>query len=299
MKPSFLSSLNLREAILVTLLYSGLFSYPLKYQEVWFWLPKKASLTAVKEALDQLVKEGKIRHKNSFYFLGHSQIIARRREREKISKKKLIRAKKVGSKLVSLPWVGLVSVSGNLALRAAGEEDDIDLVIITLPGALFRGRLMSILLVEILGCRRRPKEKKVADKMCLNLFLEVDNLSLPKTREDFYTAHEALQLLPVAGDNSFYRQFLLDNGWLANYLPQAYQEQLKKTGPADASKIIKKESKANWLEQIALAGQLAYAKIHQRRLAKEKSRQLFFHPQDQRQIVLARLKKCWQKLNSS
>ncbi|MGI6278290.1 MAG: hypothetical protein ACOYJ8_00515 [Patescibacteria group bacterium] len=299
MKPSLLSSLNLEEAILATLLYSDLFSYPLKDWEIWFWLPKKASFKMVKKTLDQLVREEKIKCEKSFYFLDCSQIIARRQKREKISQKKLILARKISKKLAFLPWVGLVAVSGNLALGAAGKDDDIDLAIITLPGALFRGRLASVLLAEILGLRRRPGQKIAADKICLNLFLAANNLKMPTSRQDFYTAHEALQLLPLAGDDHFYQQFLLSNNWLANYLPQAYGQRLnKKPWPKDfVSQSHKKRS--GFLEKLAKVGQQTYSKCHHRFLIKDNSEQLFFHPQDQRKIVLARFKKRWQKLITS
>ncbi|KUK79496.1 MAG: hypothetical protein XD95_0347 [Microgenomates bacterium 39_7] len=299
MKPSFLSSLNLEEAIFAALLYSDLFSYPLKDQEIWFWLPKKASFKTVKRTLNQLVGEGKIKHKDSFYFLDCPQIIARRRKREKISQKKLILAEKVSKKLGLLPWVGLVAVSGNLALGAAGEDDDIDLVIITLPGALFRGRLASVLLTEILGLRRRPGQKIAADKICLNLFLAANNLKMPTSRQDFYTAHEALQLLPVAGDGCFYQQFLLDNNWLANYLPQAYGQRLNKKPWLKDFVSQSHQKRSGFLEKLAKVGQQTYSKCHHRFLIKDNSEQLFFHPQDQRKIVLDRFEKNWQKLTTS
>jgi len=296
MKPFCPTALSLEEAILAALTYSDLFSYPLTAEEVWFWLPKRAASKEVAQLLRQLVKRKKISYQFPFYFLNDSAVISLRQEKEKFSQKKLPQAESLGQKLARLPWVGLVAVSGNLAIGAARENDDIDFFIIALSGCLYRARLASALLTEALGLRRRPEEKEAANKICLNLFLEEDNLILPRPRQDFYTAHEALQLLPIAGDNSFYQRFLLSNDWLVDYLPQAYQKRLKKTPLAKVSVIKGKKPKINFLEKMAMFGQLTYARCHRRQLVKGDSRQLFFHPQDQRQLILARFQKNWQKL---
>ncbi len=286
--------LNLERAVLATLIYSNLFSYPLTAKEVWLWLPQRARLKKVYEQLNFLVEQNKIGYQSPFYFLKQEkEIISGRLKRELVSDLKIVKAKLIGQRLASLPWVGMVAISGNLAMRAAEKKDDIDLMIIGLPGALFRARMASILLTELLGLRRRPEKKEAPDKICLNLFLESNNLNLPQKRRDFYTAHEALQLLPVAGDKKLYQQFLLDNSWLANYLPQIYQKRLGEQFLTQSPTFESKKTKSSWLEKVLMAGQLAYAKQH-RRLIESKDRQLFFHPQDQRQRILTRFEKDWE-----
>ncbi|MDD3531746.1 MAG: hypothetical protein PHR64_00300 [Candidatus Shapirobacteria bacterium] len=293
MKPFIPTALSLEEAVLAALAYSDLFAHPLTVKEVWFWLPKEAPLKEVGQSLARLVKRRKIYYSSPFYFLSDRAVIDLRQKKQAFSRKKMFRAEKLGQKLACLPWVGLVAISGNLAISAAEENDDIDFFIIALPGCLYRARLASVLLAEIFGQRRRPGEKEAANKICLNLFLEKDNLSLPRTRQDFYTAHEALQLLPIAGDHDLYQQFLLSNSWLANYLPQAYRKRLEK-GSLVVSPILKNE--VDFLERMAMFGQSIYAKAHQRQLVADNKRQLFFHPQDQRQPVLVRFQKTYQKL---
>lgn len=290
------ASLTLEEAVLAALAYSDLFAHPLTAQEVWFWLPQKATEEEVLKALAKLAQKGIVYYFSSFYFLGNRVVINSRREKEQISQKKLSKAKSFGQKLIRFPWVGAVFVSGNLALGVADKNDDLDFFIIASPGCLYRARLTSVLLAEILGQRRRPEDKEAADKVCLNLFLEANNLALPKSRHDFYTAHEALQLLPIAGDYWFYQRFLLSNSWLANYLPQAYRVRLGSIPQPPPSSISQKAT-PSLLEKVARLGQLSYTKYHRRRLViNDDNRQLFFHPQDQRQAILDRFQKNWQKL---
>ena len=287
------TSLDLKEAILASLAYYDLFSYPLTDNEVWFWLPKKANLNLVKRQLRLLVDQGQVNYQFPFYFLSRSKIIAQRREREFFSKQKLIRAKKIGQKLARFPWVRAVAVSGNLTMKAAGLDDDIDFLIFAQKNCLYRARLISVLATEFWGLRRRPGQVLAPDKICLNLFLENNNLLLPPSRRDFYTAHEALQLLPVAGNNRCYWKFLKNNNWLASFLPQAYRSRFQDGFINDDDLLIDKKS---LFEELAKTTQLAY--MRHRGNNKLTGRQLFFHPKDQRQKILARFEKKWQKLIS-
>ncbi len=283
----------------MTLAYADLFAYPLTAYEIWLWLPRKATQREINETLRQLVKRKKIKKQSSFYFLARPEVILTRRRKEVCSRRKLDLAGKASRVIARCPWVGLVAVSGNLAIRVADNSDDIDLFVVALPGCLYRARLISVLVAEAMGRRRRPGERKAADKICLNLFLEGDNLALPKARQDFYTAHEALQLLPLAGDMRFYRQFLLDNNWLASYLPQAYRVRLRGLPIGDGA-LVRNRVRVNWLERMAEASQLVYSRYHHRQLVvnKDNKRQLFFHPQDQRLTVLSRFNRSRKRIVS-
>lgn len=280
----------------MALAYADLFAYPLRADEVWFWLPRKATREETNKALRQLLEMKKVKKRSSFYFLADSGVVLARGRKEACSKKKLDLARKVSRELARCPWVGLVAASGNLAIRAAGRNDDIDLFIVALPGCLYRARLASVLITEVFSRRRRPNDKEAADKICLNLFLEADHLALPKARQDFYTAHEALQLLPLAGDMGLYRQFLLENKWLAGFLPQAYQTRLKEL-PVEKIALARGKGRANWLERVAEISQRSYSRYHRRQLVANgnNNRQLFFHPQDQRGEILTRFNKSLRK----
>jgi len=292
-------ALSLEKAVLMALVYADLFAYPLTADEVWFWLPREATRKETNKTLKRLLEIKKIRKQSSFYFLADPGVILARGRKEACSGKKLDLARKVSQGIARCPWVELVAVSGNLAIRAASSSDDVDLFIIALPGCLYRARLASVLITEAFGRRRRPGEREAADKICLNLFLEGDNLVLPKSRQDFYTAHEALQLLPLAGNMGFYRQFLLDNKWLAGYLPQAYRVRLKGL-PVENIALASKRGGANWLERVAEVSQLFYSRCRRRQLVTNENnkRQLFFHPQDQRWKILARFNKGLRKIAS-
>ncbi|MBP8591500.1 hypothetical protein KBI33_03515 [Candidatus Shapirobacteria bacterium] len=274
--------MEIKSAAFATLSYFNLFSYPLLEEEVWYWLPIKAGRQEVKKALEELKKERKIVAKDGFYFLPQNKKIEERKKKESYAEKKIKKAKKAAQILGFLPGVLLVGLTGNLAMKAAQEEDDIDFLIITRSGWLWRSRFWAIILLEVLGWRRRPNQKKVCNKICLNLFLDENYLALAKERQDLYTAHEILQMRPLVNKAGTYQRFLAANFWAASFLPQAFKGRQKEWPKAKAKNLNSpRDIFPCFGEKLLAYLQLKKIKAHQ---GSEEilSGQLFFHPHDRR-----------------
>jgi predicted nucleotidyltransferase len=162
--------------------------------------------------------------------------------REQISKRKLESWRfKIYIKLLSLaPQIKLIGLSGSISMMNAKEEDDIDLFIITAKNRLFTGRLIALVLAQLLGLRRfrdsitqifqkvSETEKfafassdKHKDKVCLNLFFDESNLRVPKFKQTLFVGHEVLQMKPIVVKDNIYERFLGGNKWVFKLFPNA------------------------------------------------------------------------------
>lgn len=278
--------MEIKSAILAALSYFDLFSYPLSEEEVFFWLPAKAGRQEVKKALEELRKAGKISVKDGFYFFSQKNSVEQRKKQESEAVGKIKKAQEAARLLGLLPGILLVGLTGNLAMKAAKKEDDIDFLIITRSGWLWRSRFLAIFLLELLGWRRRPNQKEVRDKICLNLFLEEGHLALKKERHDLYTAHEILQMKPLVDKADAYQRFLQANFWAASFLPQAWGEKKVKSKKGKEATAVS----PSIVEKILAGLQLKRISVHQGR-EEILPGQLFFHPQDRRGEMMRKYRK--------
>lgn len=203
-------------AILSTICYSDIFDFPLTESEVYKWRKDIRILgyNDIKRA------NGVIAHKGRFMFLkGRERLIAQRMRREKISGNKLAIAKRIASLLKRIPTVRLIGVSGSVAMNNASKQDDIDIFIIAQTQTVWLTRLLAIIIVELFGKRRRPGDIQVADKICLNMFMDENFLPTPKERQNLYTAHEICQLKALYDRDNTYVKFLAANMWIGKFLP--------------------------------------------------------------------------------
>ena len=212
---------NSVNAVLKTLIYSDIFDYPLKKQEIYRYLIESK---INEESLGQILAsiDRHIAFKNNYYcLLGRENIIKKRIQREKESKIKLQIAQTIIKRISFLPTTLVIGISGALAMENAEEKDDIDLFIITKKNTLWSTRLFLILLLKIMGKYRKRGDKNVANKICLNMFLDQDGLVLPVERQNLYSAHEITQLLPIFQRQNTYQKFLNSNTWVYKFLPNA------------------------------------------------------------------------------
>jgi len=280
--------MNLKQAIVATLVYFDIFNYPLTMDEIARWLLSSDSFAKNRllKLTEKLVRKGVLAQERGIYFLpGRGEIILRRRKNQKISEPKFKIAQKVARILIKVPGVLLVGLTGNLAMMDAQEDDDIDFLIITRRGKIWTARFLTILLLEILGRRRRPKSKRVKDKICLNLFLDEAHLRLGRKRRDLYTAHEILQMKPLAEKESIYQQFVEANAWVKDFLPNAFREKMGVHRQGLEIFPQKRRSKGILVEKILAFLQLWYMRRRQT-MEQVKNGQLFFHPQDRRRMIM-------------
>lgn len=289
----------LRRSILETLIYADLFEYPLKEKEIFFWLISSGlfSWKEFKEELEQLKKRKQIFLQRGCLVLpGRKGLIKQRTRRRFWSKKKMRHIRRVLFFLKLAPFVKAIFLSGSLPMGNAREEEDIDLFLVTEKGRLWLARLLMVLGLDFMGIRRRPDDKKFRDKLCLNLFLDEESLSVPRSRRDLFMAHEVLQAKLLWQKGAIEQKFLDDNSWTAKYLARAYRERKKestKSGDSFRERSLKKEKESffwSWLERRAFNFQkkwMARRKTREKTAAKE----AWFHPADVRARVMKEYKR--------
>jgi hypothetical protein len=209
------------QVIVKTLIYSSIFEYPLTKEELWqFAIAKKplhqpSFFTAISES-------SMITHTKDFYSLKEEKgLVALRIAREKIAAKKLRIARRVSAILAKIPMILFIGISGSLSMANTKEEDDIDLFIITKQQSVWLTRVCILLMLELLGKRRKKYATKVNNTICINLLLEESHLQFSEDMHSLYTAHEVVQVKPLFNRDHTYEKFLAANVWVKKFMPNA------------------------------------------------------------------------------
>ena len=273
------------EAILKTLLYSSLFDYPLKKEEIYnFLIDKKITKSDFAHALKS--RKIPVEFNKELYFLkGAKNLVAQRNLREKISGEKLEKAKKIIKKLSLIPTIKLIGISGTLAMKNCKENDDIDIFIISEKGLAWTTRLFTAILLKSMGVYRDKNSKIHKDKICLNLVLDENNMSFAS--KDLFTAHEIVQLLPIFERDGIYKEFISINEWVKKFLPNVQAK--NRTDFSKSANLFDKlfilVCGSIFLEKILKILQLSYMK---KNITKERLEKGFIglHPFDYKEHVL-------------
>jgi hypothetical protein len=287
--------LKTEDYILATVAYADIFHYPLTLDDAYFWCVKKNPR--------KNFRTGKMRgvvRQNYFLFLkGRKSLLESYEKRLSASKRKWEIARSVGMHLRIIPSVLLAGVTGGVAVKNASPRDDIDLFFITAKGTLWITRLLVILVLELLGKRRRPGDKNVTDKICINMFMSEQAMCVSKNEQDLFSAHEVLQMEPLWSRRDTYRRFLQANHWTESYLPVAWS--IKQTGRNQHPKISRWYTRVmrfflRFLETPAKFLQLWYMRT--RRTSEVISDGVLrFHPRDARAWIRSALGKRLAKYN--
>lgn len=208
------------KAILRTIIYSDFFDYPLKRNELWYFLksPTKISKKLFIQALHNL-PDSLIQIDNYYCLSNRESIIEKRLERERDSKKKKLIAIHAGSLLSTIPTVYYIGISGSLAQNNAEDKDDIDLFLIVRKNTIWTTRLLVLLLLQFSGIRRKKKCKIEKNKICVNVIIDDGHLALPEERRDIYTANEIAQLNTLFDRKQTYYRFIVANQWIKTFMP--------------------------------------------------------------------------------
>jgi len=216
----------IEQAILKTLAYRDIFSYPLTAGEVHrFLIKERATEAAVGKTLAKMTSEGLIEEKDGFFFLpGRKEVVSLRQKREVVSRVKLRKIKRYAGFLRLVPWVRAVFATGAVAVGNADDDADLDILVITAPRRLWLSRLLVFGILIALGIKRKAKCPAGKDKVCPNMFFDLDHLALPKSEQNLYTAHEAVQVKVLWERESIHQRFLAENSWIKEFLPNWRQK---------------------------------------------------------------------------
>ncbi|MEK7559150.1 MAG: hypothetical protein AAB521_02485 [Patescibacteria group bacterium] len=282
---------NNEKAIVRTLLYSDVFDYPLSEDEVWKFLISDKNI-------NKRLFESKVKKINSIVFRKEGLLyiekkelaVSKRIEKFTHSQKKINIAYKTIKKLFIIPSVLFVGISGNLSMMNAEKKDDIDLFVVSKKDTVWITRLLLIIYLKILGKHRKRTDRNVSDKICLNMIVDEENLSLPKNLRNLYTAHEVAQLRPVMQRGNIYQKFINSNEWIKKYMPNVIREsesqgieESRKSLPKVLSELI---LRFTFLENLA---KLFQRMLIKRNLTREiiEDKIIALHPKDYKSIILA------------
>jgi len=273
---------KLKQAILATLAYHDIFSYPLTLAEICKFSPEKSNLAKTEKELINLVKNRAVGKTAQYYFLKRrANVVKIRKTRRLVSNKKVKKAQIYAAILKLIPTIKMVAVSGALAMGNSTASDDIDFLIISQKNRLWTARFMAN--VALLPFKRDPKSPKQKDKACLNLFLDEQALRIEE--QNLYTAHEICQLKLLWDRNGTYQKFIKSNSWIENYLPNWKPEATPKPFKNKGIHSPLTTHHSSVVENLLKNFQLNYMKS---KITTEKigEHQLFFHPQDTQTKVL-------------
>lgn len=289
--------------ILHVIRYFSLFSYPPTFEDIHMFLPRAATRDRLQLKLNDLVKKRKIiakeLHINQF-FTFNSQFLTRTYTLPQYSiffkniHKKILLSQSKLSKihlyirvLSFVPQVKLVGVSGSIAMMNAQKNDDIDLFIISSIGKMWTARFIATCLALGMGLKRKRGVTYARDKVCLNLFFDVTDLTIPKNKRSEYTAHEVLQVKPIINKSFVYEKFIWDNQWVVRFFPnqkeriETYAGCVKKNYPFKESALTHRSKLIvmDVIEKVLRKVQLHF--IHKHTTTETiNETQLWFHPDD-------------------
>ena len=178
------------------------------------------SLYKIRKILSWLRIKGVIKGDSSTYRWGKNQLktmVDFSVERSKIVAEKMKIATRAVRILKLVPSIKLIGVCGTVATGNPRKSSDIDLFIVTEKGRIWSTRLWIMLLLEVIGLRK--KKYKKAGKICLNHFIANNNLELKF--KDLYTALEFASMICLLDRDETLKKLKMKNLWIEEYFPNS------------------------------------------------------------------------------
>ncbi len=211
-------------AVYKTLVYFDIFDYPLKKEELWIYLWSEGVVFDKKDVdrgLQVLIKQNKVECNDFFCVLkGRKELFKFREEKEKISRKKIKKAKRVAWILSFIPQIKGIFLCSSLGLLNAEANSDIDFLIICRKGGVWSARFWAVVILKLLNLR--PKPGMARNKICLSYFIDEENLSLKKTalsQRDAHLVYLTASHIPLYEEGDLWGKFAQQNLWIKNYIP--------------------------------------------------------------------------------
>lgn len=204
---------DLERAIYSTIAYRDVFDFAPSLDEIHRYLHwVRCDRADVVRALDQAPLSSHIATDGMFYTLrDRTELLALRSERQKMLQRFWPLTLRYARCLANLPHVRMVGITGSVAAGNVRPDCDIDFMVLTEGGAMWRTRALAMVLARI-------DAKIGGKKLCPNFFLSIAALSLD--RRSLYDAHELAQLLPLYGREA-YDELRGANSWSDAFLPNA------------------------------------------------------------------------------
>jgi hypothetical protein len=203
---------KLEQNILRVILYFNVFDHPLTADEIYTYLPMRASSpAAVARALLSLERRSHIRSKGVFHFLATAsdRCASERTAKELRAVRRLVIARLVGRFIGLFPFVQAVMLSGELSKGVAGPASDIDFVVVAKKRRLWICRSILIAFKKIFLFNSKKY-------FCLNHF--IDDSTLVVDARNYYSALELATLKPLMNPE-LHARYLAANRWISEFFP--------------------------------------------------------------------------------
>lgn len=270
----------------LSIIYHDIFDFPLTEDEIEKWEVRGGNV-------DNEVRSGIEKTRGYYHLKYRASIVLLRKSREKESIKKLKLARKISTKLSTIPTIKFIGVTGSLAMHNAKKESDIDLMIITTGGMLWTTRIIVRIVTKLQSYKvRQVGENEIKNAICFNMWLDEEHLTVPHKMRNLYTAHEVLQVIPLVNKGDTFEKFLESNKWALDYWPSAGSGKWEagsgkpKPGALPTFYILL----STIIEPLACFLQKVYMHRHRTRETIERGR-AFFHPIDWPKVVLREFEK--------
>lgn len=228
--------LGLKEAIISTLRYYSLFTYPLLSSEIHRFLSIKVSLKELELVLEQMLLNKEVYISSAgFYSVEDQKLWTDRRLKGNLLAEDLLQKSYTYiRKIVQFPFVKSVAISGSLSKYYTDKDGDIDYFIITDKNRLWIARTLLHIFKKTTFIRKNEHY------YCMNYF--VDETALEIDQKNVYSAIETVTLIPVFNQKIISELKLENKNWVQKFLPN---EDFKE----DTRFIIKSE-KYRWKHTI-------------------------------------------------
>lgn len=221
---------TIRNSILATLTYYGLFEMPLTLVEISKYLVNPGRLAKlmeeegnfgireIAEELEHLTKIGLVGEHNGFYAITSEleRWYDRRIAREKVAAQKWKKLLRLAWWFQAVPYLRAMFVSGSLAVSNAGPKSDFDVLVVAASGRLYTCRILLSLTASLLRARRTKDDAVAPDKFCFNHYITDSRLRLDY--QSLYNAQTYVNLCPIMSRDGIADRFYRENSWLTTYV---------------------------------------------------------------------------------
>ncbi len=262
--------------------YYAFFRYAATAEDIHVAYPYKVSQRHMQLILRSAVAEKRILTKDvagtSYYTLPPQGMALHAVERKiKIANEKLSAVNAFLWAAKYIAPVYLIGLSGSLAMKNSGKNDDVDFFVISAPKQVWTARIFLLLLATFLGLRRKRNQRNAPGKVCLNLFFDGTDLAVPNHKRTLYIAHEIAHMKPLIKKDGVYERFLEANSWIYTFFPNMIRPPM----------MI--ESEHNTQGDLGVIGSLfekLFKKLQQKIISKHRTNelvsntQMWFYPDD-------------------
>lgn len=193
--------------ILATIRLAHHFGSAFTPEQVYRYLRVEMDEGEFSNRLQELLDAGRVRRQDGVLFT--AEVEEAFRQKQQWSRELFGKYRRILGAICRAPWVRFVALTGANAFESCRKVDDLDLFIITQKNRLWLCYLLLVLISKLLGKR---------GVLCLNYL--VDEAHLAIEQEDYFTAVQLMQMIPLTA-NGYYRQVMEANPWVFRVLPNA------------------------------------------------------------------------------